>query len=129
MHALTLVLVAAWCFTTALAGGLAGLVLGNIRLPALLLVSSSPAAGAGANIGVSAVAATTAGIAHVRAGRVDWRLVAWMLPPSVGGAVTGGLVAGALPSRVLLGVIGGALLAFGVDLLRPGRAVEARTPA
>ena len=129
MHALALALVAAWCFTTAVAGGLAGLVLGNIRLPALLLVASSPAAGAGANIGVSAVAAATAGFAHVRAGRVDWRLVAWMLPPSVAGAVLGGLVAGALPSHVLLGVIGVVLLAFGIDLLRPGRAVEARTPA
>jgi uncharacterized membrane protein YfcA len=121
VHALAVALVGAWCFATALAGGLVGLVLGNIRLPALLLVSSSPAAGAGANIGVSAVAATTAGVAHVRAGRVDWRLVAWMLPPSVAGAVAGGLVAGALPSRVLLGVIGGALLAFGIDLLRPRR--------
>ena len=126
MHALALALVAAWCFTTALAGGLAGLVLGNIRLPAVLLVASSPAAGAGANIGVSAVAAATAGVAHVRAGRVDWRLVAWMLPPSVAGAVAGGLLSGALPSRVLLGVIGGALLAFGIDLLRPRQAAGPR---
>ncbi|HEX6702215.1 MAG TPA: sulfite exporter TauE/SafE family protein, partial [Gaiellaceae bacterium] len=126
MHAVVLVLVAAWCFTTALAGGLAGLVLGNIRLPALLLVASTPAAGAGANIGVSAVAAASAGAAHVRAGRVDWRLVAWMLPPSVAGAVAGGLVSGALPSHVLLAVIGGALLVFGIDLLRPKRAAAAR---
>jgi uncharacterized membrane protein YfcA len=129
VHALAVALVGAWCFVTALAGGLVGLVLGNIRLPALLLVSSSPAAGAGANIGVSAVAATTAGVAHVRAGRVDWRLVAWMLPPSVAGAVGGGLVAGALPSRVLLGVIGGALLAFGVDVLRPRRGAAQRVRA
>jgi uncharacterized membrane protein YfcA len=121
VHALVLALVAAWSFATALAGGLAGLVLGNIRLPALLLAASSPAAGAGANIGVSAVAAATAGATHVRAGRVDWRLVAWMLPPSVAGAVAGGLVSGALPSRVLLGVIGAALLGFGIDLLRPKR--------
>src|SRR4051794_28537446 len=126
MHVLALALVAAWCFTTALAGGLAGLVLGNIRLPALLLVASSPAAGAGANIGVSAVAAATAGAAHVRAGRVDWRLVAWMLPPSVAAAAGGGLLAGALPSRALLGVIGVALLAFGLDLLRPRRSAAPR---
>ena len=129
MHVVALALVACWCFTTALAGGLAGLVLGNIRLPVLLLVASSPAAGAGANIGVSAVAAATAGAAHVRAGRVDWRLVAWMLPPSVTGAVAGGLLAGALPSQVLLGVIGVALLVFGVDLLRPKRRAAARERA
>jgi uncharacterized protein len=113
--------VAVWCFLTALAGGIAGLVLGNIRLPALLLVASSPAAGAGANIGVSAVAALTAGTTHIRAGRIDWRLAAWMTPPSVVGAVIGGLAAGALPGKVLLVVIGVVLLAFGVDLLRPRR--------
>ena len=117
-----LVAVAAWCFATALAGGLAGLVLRNIRLPALLLVAASPAAGAGANIGVSAVAAATAGGAHVRAGRVDWRVVAWMAPPSVAAAVAGGAVSGALPADALLLVIGLTLLGFGVDVLRPGRA-------
>ena len=61
------VLFAAWCFLVALGGGLVGLVLGNIRLPAVLLLSSSPAAGTGANIGISAVAAGTASIAHIRA--------------------------------------------------------------
>ena len=118
---LTYAAVAVWCFLTALAGGIAGLVLGNIRLPALLLVASSPAAGAGANIGVSAIAALTAGTTHIRARRIDWRLVAWMTPPSVAGAVVGGLAAGALPGNALLVVIGFVLLAFGVDLLRPRR--------
>ena len=47
MHVLALAAVAVWCFATAVAGGLAGLVLGNIRLPALLLIASTPAAGAG----------------------------------------------------------------------------------
>jgi len=41
-------------------------------------------------------------------------------------ALAVGLVAGSLPSRVLLGVIGAALLAFGVDLLRPRRASAPR---
>ena len=55
-----LVAVGAWCFAVAMAGGLVGLVLGNIRLPVVVLVASSPAAGAGANLGISAVAATAA---------------------------------------------------------------------
>src|SRR2546430_11511515 len=85
LHALALTAVAAWCFVTALAGGLVGLVLGNIRLPALLLISSSPAAGAGANIGVSGVAAATAAVTQVRAGRIHWRGVLLMAaPPGVG---------------------------------------------
>jgi uncharacterized membrane protein YfcA len=124
--ALTYALVAAWCFVVAVAGGGVGLVLGNIRLPVVLLAASSPAAGAGANIGISGVAAATAGVIHVRAGRVDWRLVAWLTPPSVVGAVIGGYVSGVLPKRVLLGVIGVVLLAMAVDLLRPHAASSGR---
>jgi uncharacterized membrane protein YfcA len=119
LHALLLVVVGLWCFVTALAGGLVGLVLGNIRLPVLVLAASSPAAGAGANIGVSAVAALAAAVAHIRAGRIDWRLFAWMAPPSMVGAVLGGLLSGVVPGNALLTVIGVTLLAFGVDLLRP----------
>jgi uncharacterized protein len=94
-------------------------VLGNIRLPVVVLAASSPAAGAGANIGISAVAALTAAVAHIRAGRIDWRLFGWMAPPSVAGAVLGGLVSSSVPGDVLLAAIGITLLGFGIDLLRP----------
>jgi uncharacterized protein len=107
----------AWCFAVALAGGVVGLVFGNIRLPAVLLVASHPAAGAGANIGISGVAATAAAIVHVRAGRINWRLFAWMAPPSMAGAVAGGYLSGVLPDDALLVAIGLLLLYFGVDLL------------
>src|SRR5262245_14867579 len=100
-----------------------GLVLGNIRLPVIVLAASSPAAGAGANIGISAVAALTAAVTHVRAGRIDWRVFAWMAPPSIAGAVAGGLLSGELPGNALLALIGVTLLVFGVDLLRPRAAV------
>lgn len=126
MHALLLVGVGVWCFVVALAGGVAGLVLGNIRLPVLLFAAASPAAASGANIAVSGLAAAAAAQAHVRAGRVDRRLVRWMLPPSVAGAIAGGLAASYVPADVLRIVIGGALLAFGADLLRPRPPVEQR---
>jgi uncharacterized membrane protein YfcA len=74
LEALLLAGVALWCFLTAVAGGLVGLVLGNIRLPVIVLAASSPAAGAGANIGISALAALTAAVTHIRAGRIDWRV-------------------------------------------------------
>jgi uncharacterized membrane protein YfcA len=96
-----------------------GLVLGNIRLPVLVLAASSPAAGAGANIGVSAVAALASAVAHIRVGRIDWRLFLWMAPPSMVGAVVGGLLSGVVPGNALLVAIGVTLLAFGLDLLRP----------
>jgi uncharacterized membrane protein YfcA len=101
-------------------------VLGNIRLPVIVLAASSPAAGAGANIGISAVAALTAAVTHIRAGRIDWRIVLWMTPPSVIAAAAGGLLSSEVPGNVLLGVIGVTLLAFGVDLLRPRRADVSR---
>jgi uncharacterized protein len=119
VHALLLAGIAVWCFLVALAGGVAGLVLGNIRLPVLLFAASSPAAAGGANIAVSGLAAAAASITHVRARRIDWRLVGWMLPASVAGAVAGGAAASYVPADTLRIVIGVALLAFGVDLLRP----------
>lgn len=124
-----IVAVAVWSFLVALAGGAVGLVLGNIRLPVLLLAASSPAAGAGANIAISGVAASAAAVAHVRAGRVNWQLVGWMAPPSVGGALAGGYLSGRLPGRVLLGAIAAVLLYSGVELLRRRPAPAARRAA
>ena len=130
VDALELILFCAWCFLVAVAGGAVGLVLGNIRLPAVLLIASSPAAGAGANIGISGVAAFAAAAAHIRAGRINWRLFAWMTPPSMAGAVAGGLVSGAIPDTALLIVIGLTLLYFGVDILRKeAREAAAEQPA
>jgi uncharacterized membrane protein YfcA len=118
---LELAALAVWCFSVALAGGLVGIVLGNLRLPAVVLAASTAAAGAGTNLGISGVSALSASVAHIRGGRVNWRLFAWMAPPSMAGAVVGGLVSGALPEDVLLVVIGVALLYFGVNLLRQPR--------
>jgi len=118
MHALLLVGVGVWAFIVALVGGLLGLVLGNIRLPVFLAVGTSPSAAAGANIAVSGIAAATAAVRHVRAGRIDWRLTAWMLGPSVAGAAAGGYAATVLPADLLRIVIGSCLVLFGLDLLR-----------
>ena len=124
-----LTVVALWCFATALAGGLVGLVLGNIRLPVLVLVASSPAAGAGANIGVSALSAAASAVTHVRAGRIDWRLFSWMAPPSIVGALVGGFLSAEVPGDAFLIAIGAVLLFFGVDLLRPKPAAVREGPS
>lgn len=93
-------------------------MLGNIRLPAVLLLAASPAAGGAANIAVSGIAAATASVAHVRAGRINWALVGWMGPPSIVGALAGGYLAGEVPEGALLLAIGVVLIYSGVDLLR-----------
>ncbi len=123
---LLLAAVAVWCFAVALVGGAVGLVFGNIRLPAIVAVASGPAAGAGANVGISGVAATAAAIVHIRAGRIDWRVFAWMAPPSMAGAVAGGYASGLLPDTALLLAIGLTLLYFGVRMLRPREAEPPR---
>jgi uncharacterized membrane protein YfcA len=98
-------------------------VLGTLRLPAVLLAAGNPAAAAGTNIAISAAAAASGGWRHAREGRVDWRVVAWMAPPSVVGAVVGGLLGGSLPERALFAGIAAILAWNGLDLLvRPVRA-------
>jgi uncharacterized membrane protein YfcA len=113
-----LALFALWCFTVAAAGGVVGLVLGNLRLPATLLVAAGAAAGTGANLLISSAAAGTAALAHLRGGRVDARLFAWMAPPSVLGALAGGYVSGVLPQRALLAVIALVLAHAAVGMFR-----------
>jgi uncharacterized membrane protein YfcA len=93
-----------------------GLVLGSLRLPAILLASGSTAAAAGTNIAISAIAALSGGLAHARAGRVHWRIVAWMTPPSVAGAFVGGYFGHLVPARALLAAIAAVLFWNGLEL-------------
>ncbi len=118
MSPLELTALAAWAFSVAVMGGLVGLVLGNLRLPLVVLLAGSPAGGAGANVAISGVSALTSTAAHARGGRVNWRLFGWMAVPSVIGAVIGGLISGVLPSRVLLAVIAVVVLYGAYELLR-----------
>jgi hypothetical protein len=92
----------------------------------VVLAASSPAAGAGANIGISAFAALAAAVTHIRAGRIDWRLFGLMALPSMAGAVIGGFLAGEVAGDVLVVAIGATLVIFGVDLLKPEPAAAAR---
>lgn len=117
MEAWELAVAFAGAFVAGFLGSIVGLVLGSLRLPAVLLASGSTAAAAGTNIAVSAVAALTGGLTHARAGRVSWRIVAWMAPPSVLGAFVGGFFAHSVPGGLLLGAIAAVLAWNGLDLL------------
>ena len=107
-----------WSFAVSFFGGLVGLVLGNLRLPLIVLLATSPAAGAGANVAISGAAAITASYGHWRGGRISWRLFGWMAPASLVGAIGGGLIAGVLPDRILLGVISVVVLYGAVEVWR-----------
>jgi uncharacterized membrane protein YfcA len=92
-------------------------------------VAGSPAAGAGTNIAISAAAAASGGLGHARAGRVSWPVVAWMAPPSILGAVLGGLFGHAVPDRLLFAAVAVVLLWQGFDLVvRPFRNVPESRP-
>jgi uncharacterized membrane protein YfcA len=118
METFELVIVAVWSFAVSFLGGIVGLVLGNLRLPVIVLVGTSATAAAGANVAISGAAASAAAYAHWKGGRLSWRLFAWMAPTSLLGAVIGGLVAGALPDRVLLGAISLVVLYGAVEVAR-----------
>lgn len=108
----------ALCFCLAVAGGLAGLVLGNLRLPFAVTTADTVAAGGGANVAISGVAALVAATLHIRAGRVNWRLLAWLAPPSLAGGFAGGLIANAVSGDVLLYAIAAILLYGAYELFR-----------
>ena len=113
---LDLVLAFAGSLVAGYFGSMLGLVLGTLRLPLIVLATGSPLAGAGTNIAISAAAAGVGGWRHARDGRVDWRIVAWMAPPSVAGAVLGALVADDVPERALYVAIALVLVWSGIDL-------------
>ena len=116
-------------FVAGYLGSAVGLVLGTLRLPAILLLSGDASAAAGTNIAISAVAAGSGSVRHAREGRVDWRIVAWMAPPSVAGAVIGAVWGDAVPEGALLALVAVVLAWNGFDLLvRPVRERPAARP-
>jgi uncharacterized membrane protein YfcA len=116
-------------FVAGYLGSAVGLVLGTLRLPAILIAAGDASAAAGTNIAISAAAAATGGYRHAREGRVDWRVVAWMAPTSVAGAIVGALTGHLVPTRALLAGIAAVLAWNGLDLLvAPFRARPAPAP-
>jgi uncharacterized membrane protein YfcA len=120
LEAWRLLLGFAGSFVAGYLGAVLGLVLGTLRLPLVLIAAGSPASGAGTNIAISAAAAASGGLRHVREGRVNWRVVSWMGPPSIVGAVAGSLLADDISNTLLYALVAAVLVWSGVDVaLRP----------
>lgn len=116
-------------FVAGALGAAVGLVLGTLRLPLILLLSGDPASAAGTNVAISAASAGSGSVQHAREGRVDWRVVAWMIPPTVVGAIVGALFGDSAPERLLYGLIAAILIWNGTDLLlRPFRSRPRANP-
>ena len=120
MEAWELALALIGSFVAGYVGSMLGLVLGTLRLPLIVALSGSPLAAAGTNIAISAASAGAGALRHAREGRVDWRIVAWMAPPSIVGAVAGAVLADDVSERLLFAAIAAVLVWSGIDLaLRP----------
>lgn len=109
-------------FGVGVLGGLIGLALGTMRLPALLLMGLPAPTAAGTNILISTASAVVGSVRHLRAGRVNLRLVAAMVPPSLLGAVIGGIFGSKLaPESLLITGVGLLVVWQGADLVRLSR--------
>ena len=62
-----------WSFSVSLAGGMVGLVLGNLRLPVVVWLGSSAATAAGANVAISGLAALRLGDRFFEGASWPWR--------------------------------------------------------
>ena len=118
-------------------GGMVGLALGTMRLPAMLLIGMEAGVAGGTNILVSTLSAMVGGFRHLREGRVDWRIVLYLGVPAIVGAFIGGFAASLVPVGVL--VLGAGifvawqgieffLIVRKVSLVTPGSVIEPLDP-
>ena len=113
-----LVGIGALSFVLAMIGAAVGLVLGHLRLPALIVYLGSPTAGAMTNLLISGSGALGGSLSHVREGRISWPGVALIGIPSALGAVIAVLVfvrINPLWSYLVIGVI---MVISGINLIR-----------
>ena len=99
-----------------LLGGLIGLSLGTMRLPAMLMLAVPLPVAASANIFVSSAVGVTGSYRHFRDGRVKLRLVAIIGVPAFVAGFWGGYFSNQAPVNILIALAGGLILWQGVEL-------------
>ena len=101
-------------------GGLIGLILGSLRLPALLrFVGEEPARAIGTNL-VVGIAVGAAGLVGHLPGGIDWTLLWVGAAGSIPGALLGARLTGRLSPRLLLRAVGAILLVAGTAAILQG---------
>jgi hypothetical protein len=98
-----------------LLGGFVGLILGALRMPALLrLVGEAPARAVGTNLAVGVLVGAAGLVGHLPSAPPDWDLLGVGAGASIPGALLGARLTGRLTERQLIRGIGVALLVAGV---------------
>ncbi len=97
-----------------LLGGFVGLILGSLRMPALLrLVGEPPARAVGTNLAVGVCVGVAGLLGHLPSAAPDWRLIVVGGAASVPGALLGARLTGRLSDRALVQAIGAVLVIAG----------------
>jgi uncharacterized membrane protein YfcA len=103
-----------------LLGGFVGLILGALRLPALLrFVGADAFRAVGTNVAVGFCLGVAGVLGHLGGG-VDWTLLAVGAGASVPGALVGARLTGRLDERQLLRAVGAILLVAGTAMVLQG---------
>lgn len=103
-------------FAVGVLGGLVGLILGTLRLPAMVRwLGTAPKAAVGTNAATGVVVGIGGLIGHI-AGGVDWGLLAAGCVGAVPGAYLGAHLTGRLDDDALLKTIAAILVVAGVSL-------------
>lgn len=94
-----------------LLGGIVGLILGSLRMPALIrLVGEEPARAVGTNVTVGFLVGVAGVLGHLSSEPPDWDVLAVGALASIPGALIGSRLTGRLSERDLLRAIGVVLL-------------------
>ena len=117
---LDLVLYAVAGFFIALFGTSIGLALGVLRLPIILMIGLPAGIAAGTNIGVTAISSGIGSLGHIKAGRLDHRLMVTMGIPAMVGSFAGGFLGGMVPTELLLILISVVVCWQGIMLFLQG---------
>ncbi len=105
-------------FAIGLLGGAVGLILGSLRLPALIIILGiDPRVAAGSNLVIGFLMGAFGWVGHVARGQVDYPLLGLMALTGMVGTSQGARLTGALSLSGLLRLMGGVLLVVGTLLL------------
>ena len=100
-----------------LLGGIVGLILGSLRMPALLrFVGESPQRAVGTNVTVGLAVGIAGALGHLPSEAPDWDLAALGAAASIPGALLGSRLTGRLSERQLVRAIAVVLLLAGVAM-------------
>ena len=105
-------------------GGAVGLILGSLRLPALIRVLRlDPHVAAGTNLFIGFILGASGWLGHAARGQVDYPLVVLMGTAAMGGSYIGARLTGRVDTHRLLAIMGVVLLAVGALLVWRGAAL------